>query len=119
MDRVHSRGARPLRYALPLMAIAVVVLVATAGTTQAGPTAFKANGPKFSQAVAFDVSKPLKELAKGRKAPAVNKAALSYGPDGMSFDNAPSASSLRSARPAAARLRAPSADNRPWRSPRR
>jgi hypothetical protein len=100
MDRVHSQGARPLRHALPLMAIAVVVLVATAGTTQAGPTAFKANGPKFSQAVAFDVSKPLKELAKGRKAPVVDKAALSYGPDGIDFE--PAASSLRSARPAVA-----------------
>ncbi len=98
MDRVHSRGARPWRFALPLMASAAVVLIATAGTTQAGPTAPKVKGPKFTEAAAFDVSKPLKELVKGRQAPAVNKAALSHGPDGMDFES--QASSLRSARPA-------------------
>jgi len=101
MDRVHSRGARPWRYALPLMAIAAVALIATAGTTQAGPTAPKVKGPTFTDAAAFDVSKPLRELAKGRKAPAVDKAALSRGPDGIDFEAQASASSLRSARPAA------------------
>jgi hypothetical protein len=101
MQRTPTRGLRAWKVALPVLVAAVVTMMA-AGTTQAGPTAFKVKGPKFSDAVAFDVSKPLRELAKDRKAPAVNKAALSYGPDGMSFDNAPSASSLRSARPAAA-----------------
>jgi len=102
MDRVQPRGARPWKYALPLMAIAAVVLVTTAGTTQAGPTALKGNGPKFTEAVAFDVSKPLKELAKGRQAPSVDKAALSHGPDGMTFEPAASSSSLRFARPSEA-----------------
>ncbi len=98
MDRVHLRGARLWRYALPVPAIATVVLMATAGTTQAGPAAFKAKGPKFTEAVAFDVSKPLKELALGRKAPAVDKAALSYGPDGIDFEAAGTGSALSSRR---------------------
>ena len=101
MDRLHSQAARRWRYALLLTVIGTVVLVAAAGTTQAGPNAFKAKDPKFTEAVAFDVSKPLKELAKGRTAPAVNKAALSKGPEGMDFESAAN-SLLRSARPAGA-----------------
>ncbi|HSG12455.1 MAG TPA: hypothetical protein VLA22_01150, partial [Gaiellaceae bacterium] len=38
----------------------------TAGAIQAGPSP-KAKGPKFSEAKAFDVSKPLKDLAKTAK----------------------------------------------------
>jgi hypothetical protein len=38
----------------------------TAGTIQAGPSP-KATGPTFAKAKAFDVSKPLRELAKGAK----------------------------------------------------
>jgi hypothetical protein len=104
MDRVHSREARPRRYALPLTAIAAVVLIATAGTTQAGPTTLKVKGPTFTAPAAFDVSKPLRELAKGRKAPSVNKAALSRGPDGIDFE---AAASLRSARQAGGAAPAP------------
>jgi hypothetical protein len=90
------------KLALPVALIAAVVTAIAAGSTQAGPTTAKAKGPKFSDAVAFDVSKPLKELAKGRKAPAVNKAALSYGPDGIDFQGATSSRSARAAAPAAA-----------------
>jgi hypothetical protein len=104
MDRVHSREARPRRYALPLTAIAAVVLIATASTTQAGPTTLKVKGPTFTAPAAFDVSKPLRELAKGRKAPSVNKAALSRGPDGIDFE---AAASLRSARQAGGAAPAP------------
>jgi hypothetical protein len=106
MDRVHSRRARSWKFALPLMAIAGVVVAMTAGTTQAGPTAIKVKGPTFTDAVAFDVSKPLRELAKDRKAPAVNKAALSQGPDGIDFGSAgpPSARAARAAAPTATRV---------------
>jgi hypothetical protein len=89
MQRAHQRGLRAWKIALPVLVAAVVTMMA-AGTTQAGPTAPKVNGPKFSEAKAFDVSKPLSELAKGRKAPAVDKAALSYGLDGIDFGAASS-----------------------------
>jgi hypothetical protein len=49
---------------LPLALVGAVVAAIAAGGTQAGPSAPQAKG-KFSEAVAFDVSKPLKELAKG------------------------------------------------------
>jgi hypothetical protein len=75
--------------------------VIAAGTTQAGPTSPKVKGPTFTEATAFDVSKPLRELAKGRKAPPVNKAALSHGLDGIDFEAA-SSRSARKAAPAAA-----------------
>jgi hypothetical protein len=101
MKSTRSRGARARKYALPVALLAAVVTVITAGTTQAGPTTAKVKGPKFTEAVAFDVSKPLRELAKGRKAPTVNKAALSFGPDGLDFESASSRSASRVA-PAAA-----------------
>jgi hypothetical protein len=41
--------------------VAAAVTAVSAGTTQAGPSQA---GPKFTEAVAFDVSKPLRELAK-------------------------------------------------------
>jgi len=55
--------------------IIVLALVATAvaasGATQAGSSAAK-RGPKFTEAKAFDTSKPLRELAKNRKPPKAN-----------------------------------------------
>ena len=94
------------KLALPVALAAAVVTVIAAGTTQAGPTAAKVKGPKFSDAVAFDVSKPLTELAKDRKAPAVNKAALSQGPDGIDFESPgpPSGRAARAAAPTATRV---------------
>jgi hypothetical protein len=44
--------------------VAAVVMAMSAGTTQAGPNM---QGPKFTEAAAFDVSKPLRELAKDAK----------------------------------------------------
>ena len=43
--------------------VAVVIAALAAGPSQAAPSA-NAKGPKFSEAKAFDVSKPLRELAK-------------------------------------------------------
>jgi hypothetical protein len=56
---------RPRKAVLPVVAIlgAVAIATVTAGTTQAGPTV-RAASPKFMNAKAFDVSKPLRELAK-------------------------------------------------------
>jgi hypothetical protein len=48
--------------------VAAAVTAVSAGTTQAGPST---KGPTFTEAVAFDVSKPLRELAK---APAAGEA---------------------------------------------
>jgi len=101
MKSTRSRGARFWKHALPVALIAAVVTAVSAGTTQAGPTSPKVKGPKFTEATAFDVSKPLRELAKGRKAPAVDKAALSHGPEGIEFEAAGSSRSARSARQAA------------------
>ena len=67
------RGAtmrrRPRRALLPVVAFlgAVTIATVTAGTTQAGSTA-RAAGPKVIDATAFDVSKPLRELAKQPRA---------------------------------------------------
>jgi hypothetical protein len=85
------------KLALPVALAAAAVVVITAGTTQAGPTAAKVDGPTFTDAVAFDVSKPLEVLAESRTAPPVDKGALGHGPEGIDFE----AASPRSARAAA------------------
>jgi hypothetical protein len=53
---------RALRRAFPIVLVAAAVAAVSAGTTQAGS---QVKGPKFTEAVAFDVSKPFSELAKG------------------------------------------------------
>jgi hypothetical protein len=57
-----TRGLRELGLAGLLVTFAVAAVSASAAP-DAGTAS--ANGPKFSEPVAFDVSKPLKELAKG------------------------------------------------------
>ena len=66
--RGFTMRRRPRRAAVPVVALlgAVAVAVVTAGTIQAGPSP-KATGPTFAKAKAFDVSKPLRELAQGAK----------------------------------------------------
>ena len=64
MKRVRTRATRSWRLALPVTVVAAVVMAISAGTTQAGPNT---KGPKFTEAAAFDVSKPLRELAKDAK----------------------------------------------------
>ncbi len=66
MKRARSRGTRSWKLALPVALAAAVVTVIAASTTQAGPSP-RATGPKFTEAKAFDVSKPLRELAKDAK----------------------------------------------------
>ena len=56
-----TRAARRWRRALSVVLVAGAVTAVSAGTTQAGPSQ---SGPKFTEAVAFDVSKPFRELAK-------------------------------------------------------
>jgi hypothetical protein len=84
---MSTRSWRAWKRALPVALVVAVVTVMTAGTTQAGPAASKVKGPKFSDPVAFDVSPPLRELAKSRQTPAVDKDALSYGPEGIDFES--------------------------------
>lgn len=60
------RSHRAWRLAVLVGALAALVMALTAGAIQAGPSP-KAKGPKFSEAKAFDVSKPLKDLAKTAK----------------------------------------------------
>jgi hypothetical protein len=63
MHTPGTRTPRSWRFALPVaLAVAVVAAIA-AGTGQAGP----ANGPKWIDASAFDVSKPLRDLVKNQK----------------------------------------------------
>jgi hypothetical protein len=65
---MHSapRTPRAWRLAVLVGALAALVMALTAGAIQAGPSP-NAKGPKFSDAKAFDVSKPLKDLAKNAK----------------------------------------------------
>jgi hypothetical protein len=75
MQQAARRAMPGWRRALPVVLVAAAVTAVSAGTTQAGPSQA---GPKFTEAVAFDVSKPLRELAKqptGKKAlpPATGK----------------------------------------------
>jgi hypothetical protein len=59
------RTHRAWRLAVLVGAFAALVMALTAGAIQAGPSP-KAKGPKWIDAAAFDVSKPLKDLAKGK-----------------------------------------------------
>ena len=61
MQQAARRATPGWRRALPVVLVAAAVTAVSAGTTQAGPSQA---GPKFTEAVAFDVSKPLRELAK-------------------------------------------------------
>jgi hypothetical protein len=79
MNRARPRATRRVRRALPIMLVATAVAAVSAGTTQAGSNrAMK--GPTFSNAVAFDVSKPLRDLAKDAK-PNIAPSAAPAGAD--------------------------------------
>ena len=71
----RPRGA----FALVVLVCVAAVATVTAGTTQAGPTAVTTTGaatavPKVAKAKAFDVSKPLRDLAKEARAVKAPKA---------------------------------------------
>jgi hypothetical protein len=61
MHVAATRAARGWRRAFPVVLVAIAVTAASAGTTQAGSAQ---QGPKFTEAVAFDVSQPLRVLAQ-------------------------------------------------------
>ena len=61
MQQAARRATPGWRRAFPVVLVAAAVTAVSAGTTQAGPSQA---GPKFTEAVAFDVSKPLRELVK-------------------------------------------------------
>jgi hypothetical protein len=68
MDGAHSRGPRSWKIAFPIAVLVAIVVTMTAGTTQAGPTAPLDAGPTFSTPKAFDVSPPLRDLARAAAA---------------------------------------------------
>jgi hypothetical protein len=63
MQGARKREVRAWKLTLPVLVAAVVTMMA-AGTTQAGPNT---KGPKFTNAAAFDISKPLRELVKNQQ----------------------------------------------------
>jgi hypothetical protein len=77
-----ARRASRLRRTFPVVVVAAGVLAVSAGTTQAGSNT---TGPKFTEAVAFDVSKPLRDLAKGSQGKALP------APTGKDTDSEPAA----------------------------
>ena len=70
MRGTRSSDRQSRRLALPVLSVLVVlgVALATSAAGQAGPTA-KVKGPTFSNAKAFDLSKPLRELAQNAQRP--------------------------------------------------
>jgi hypothetical protein len=68
-------------------ALAALLVAALAAAVQAVPAAATAQ-PEYGKAVAFDVSKPLAELAAGRGAPNVDGAAVGAGLDGLEIHGA-------------------------------
>jgi len=67
MPTPRRRAVGSRRLVVPLILVAGVILaMSAASTTLAGPNA---KGPHFSEAVAFDTTAPLRELAKARRSP--------------------------------------------------
>jgi hypothetical protein len=91
----RKQAGRARRFALPAVVTLVAVAVAfvTAGTGQAGP-AVDVTGPTFTGADAFDVSQPLRELAKGAVDSTVPER---RGPDPIVVDASTGAASLGTA----------------------
>src|SRR5512132_4034075 len=92
----RKQAGRARRFVLPSVVtlVAVAVACAVAGTGRAGPTA-EVTGPTFTGAEAFDVSQPLRELAKS----AVDTSGVPArrGPDPIVVDSRASGVSLGSA----------------------
>jgi hypothetical protein len=79
-QRVHH--AMPLRGAVALLAAALTAAIAVSAT-QGGSTAITKTEPKFSEAKAFDVSKPLREMAKNANPSSIDRRGLARGPEGV------------------------------------
>ena len=71
-----------MRLFVVLVGVAALAAVVAASATQAGPAVAKAK-PKFSEAKAFDVSKPLREIADAKPS-SIDKGALARGPKAWS-----------------------------------
>jgi hypothetical protein len=65
----NLRSGGPIRTAAIVIGVAGSLAAALAATTQTGSASAGKAGPKFSNAVAFDVSKPVRDLQKTGKAP--------------------------------------------------
>lgn len=91
-------ASRRMRVRRGIVVLAALLTAAFAGYASQAGSAAATGGPKFSEAKAFDVSKPLTELARGRKAPPVNEAAVTFGPEGIDLQRgSSSALALRAA----------------------
>jgi hypothetical protein len=97
-----SGGMRAPLVRRGIVILAALLTAAFAGSGSQAGSAAATGGPKFSEAKAFDVSKPLKELAKGRKAPPVDEAAITFGPDGLDIQRGSSSALARRAAPTGA-----------------
>lgn len=97
MSGKQVQAGQARRFVLPVAATLVAAVVASvmAGTTQAGPTP-KIQGPVFRGAKAFDVSKPLRELAKNATRPSKGLPKR-RGPDPIVVDSSASELALGSA----------------------
>ena len=97
MSGKQVQAGQARRFVLPVAATLVAAVVASvmAGTIQAGPTP-KIQGPVFSGAKAFDVSKPLRELAKNATRPSKGLPKR-RGPDPIVVDSSASELALGSA----------------------
>jgi hypothetical protein len=79
-----ASGARGVRRSAVALAALLIVGGLAGNVSRAGSAAAEAGSKvtqaKFTQAKAFDVSRPLRDLAKERSVPAVNEAAVGFGP---------------------------------------
>jgi hypothetical protein len=87
-----------IRVARGVVVLAALLTVAFVGEASHAGSAAAEGAPRFTEAKAFDVSKPLRILAQGREAPPVNEAAVGFGPEGVDLQRGSSpALSLRAA----------------------
>jgi hypothetical protein len=91
--RVASRERSRFRLLVALAGVTALAAVVAASATQAVSTAAKAK-PTFSEAKAFDISKPLREIAKNPKPASIDKGALARGPEGVVVEDAMASRSI-------------------------
>ena len=81
MQRARRRGRSVRARVISVALVGTLTLAFAAGTGQAAGSIGK--GPKFSDAVAFDVSKPLSQLAQAQNSPTQAPSAAPQGSDGF------------------------------------
>jgi hypothetical protein len=84
------RGKRRARsfHAVPALLAALLIAVVAVSATATGSGAATNDEPKFTEASAFDVSRPLRDLADDRTTPSVDLAAIGHGPEGLEVEAA-------------------------------